>query len=781
MICPPTVQSYGATSITGTGATLTGNVTSDGGAIVTDCGFIYGTSSNDLIQTVQSGSGTGLFSTNITDLNSNTTYYYRAYATNSVGTTYSEVRSFTTLTLPTVFTYDAIDIITTSAKLRGKITASSGETVTARGFLLGTNSNNLTRDIQRGSGAGDYSYTITGLIYGTTYYYKAYAITSAGTAYGQILSFTLYSEPTGYENGIGYVDLGLPSGTLWAYANIEASLPTAYGNLYAWGETNTKSTYTSDNYTYSDNPEILPASNDAATVICGGGWRMPTYQEYDELLNNCIKSYVKRNRVNGELFIGPNGNSIFLPIRTGQYYYWSSSISAGSTQYAWNLYINSDNCNMNSNNRYYGQYVRPVIPGNTTIPTVNTGTSSDVSSTGATLSGSVISDGGRIVIVRGFYYGTDSDNLMQSVQSDNATDTFIGSITGLAANTTYYYKAYATNSAGTAYGEIRSFTTTEATVPIVTTGKSISITTSGATLNGNVISDGGVTVTACGFLYGTSEDNLSQTVQSGNGTGSYTNTLTDLNSYTTYYYRAYATNSAGTAYGEVRSFITLGSFIDSRDGNTYTFVRIGNQTWMAENLRYAGSIPLGSTGCDSGCSSRTEKYRYRPDGISENVATYGYLYNWTAAMNGTSSSGSNPSNRRGICPDGWHLPSTAEWTQLTDYLSSNSEYQCGETNTNIAKSLAATNAWPNLDYHACSVSYNISENNSSGFAALPAGLYKGKLFDGIGYSTFFWTTTQDGSIDYYAYCRKLTYTEEYVTSSTIDKGYGLSVRCVKNE
>ena len=98
------------------------------------------------------------------------------------------------------------------------------------------------------------------------------------------------------------------------------------------------------------------------------------------------------------------------------------------------------------------------------------------------------------------------------------------------------------------------------------------------------------------------------------------------------------------------------------DGNVYKTVKLGNQVWMAENLRttrYADGrkIPLGTT------ESFDVAYRYYPDDNSANVADYGYLYNWPAVMNGSASSSANPSGVQGICPDGWHVPSNAEWTE----------------------------------------------------------------------------------------------------------------------
>ena len=131
------------------------------------------------------------------------------------------------------------------------------------------------------------------------------------------------------------------------------------------------------------------------------------------------------------------------------------------------------------------------------------------------------------------------------------------------------------------------------------------------------------------------------------------------------------------------------------DGNKYDAVQIGDQVWMAENLRttrYADgtSIPLGEL------ESEETPYRYAPGTYQSNeeniinVSAYGYLYNWAAVMHGASSSDANPSGVQGICPRGWHVPSDAEWTQLTDYMKTQSIYMAGGHIDHLAKALSAT-------------------------------------------------------------------------------------------
>ena len=217
-----------------------------------------------------------------------------------------------------------------------------------------------------------FSVCISGLRSDKEYIVKAYAKNVAGVTYGNIISFkTLQNnESSGTVNGHNWVDLGLPSGIKWATCNIGASTPSDYGNYYAWGETTTKTNYSSSTYTYSGSPTTLPSSADAATVNWGSGWRMPTDDEFNELKNNCTSTWTTQNGRNGRLFTGPNGNSIFLPAAgnrsavlnyDGSYgYYWSSSLYYSSGTYAWCLYSSSSVCSIYDEYRYIGRSVRPV-------------------------------------------------------------------------------------------------------------------------------------------------------------------------------------------------------------------------------------------------------------------------------------------------------------------------------------------------------------------------------------------------------------------------------------
>ncbi len=210
-----------------------------------------------------------------------------------------------------------------------------------------------------------------------------------------------------------------------------------------------------------------------------------------------------------------------------------------------------------------------------------------------------------------------------------------------------------------------------------------------------------------------------------------------------------------------------GTFTDPRDGKTYTTVKIGDQVWMAENLAYLPAVSGPSTG------SQTEPfmYVYGYDGTdveaakaTTNYSTYGVLYNWPAALT--------------ACPAGWHLPSDAEWTTLTDYLINNG-YGFEGSGTDIAKSMAATTNW-NLISTAGTPGNDPASNNSSGFSGLPGGgRYYGGYFYGIGNDGDWWSSTEfsaDG-----AWYRYLYYYSPTVGRYGNSKEGGFSVRCVRDE
>jgi uncharacterized protein (TIGR02145 family) len=443
------------------------------------------------------------------------------------------------------------------------------------------------------------------------------------------------------------------------------------------------------------------------------------------------------------------------------------------------------------------------------VLSVTTGTVTNITTTTATCSGNVTSDGGSSVTARGVCWSTSQNPTTSNSKTTNGTGlgTYTSNITGLSPNTTYYVRAYATNANGTAYGRQKTFTTNALQgIPSVTTGDVTNITTTTASCSGNVTSDGGSSVTARGICWSTSQNPTTSNSKTTNGTGlgTYTSNITGLSSNTTYYVRAYATNSQGTAYGEQRTFKTLtasgieyGSFTDSRDDHQYETVTIGSQVWMAENLAYL-PIVVGPEACSLEPGHEADKYYYvngyngtdvAAAKATTNYQTYGVLYNWPAAMNGATSSDANPSGVQGICPDGWHLPSDAEWMQLESFLAKNGYNFDGSISSEwddprlkIAISLASATGWAASYFLGVigntNTAYDIYRNKS-GFSALPGGYrVSGGRFSRIGIEGGWWSSTQIDTI--FAWDRKLTYTESRVDRLNGVKGNGLSVRCVRD-
>ena len=313
------------------------------------------------------------------------------------------------------------------------------------------------------------------------------------------------------------------------------------------------------------------------------------------------------------------------------------------------------------------------------------------------------------------------------------------------------------------------------TVPVLTTATVIDVTQTTAQCGGNVTSDGGAAVTARGVCWST--DSLptiadSETTDSS-GTGSYVSAISGLTANTPYYVRAYATNSAGTGYGEERSFTTesqsgpdsTGTVTDY-DGNVYQTVKIGDQWWMAENLkvihyRNGDSLPNVTDGGTWTYLTSGAYCAYGND--ANNVAVYGRLYNWYAVV-----------DSRGIAPQGWHVPTDDDWKQLEMYLgmSQADADLIGQRGTDEGDKLkeAGTSHWN---------SPNTGATNETGFSALPGGhRYSNGNFFNLGAYANFWSSTEGTSN--YVLDRLLIVNYSGISRYQDDKRFGYSVRCVKD-
>jgi uncharacterized protein (TIGR02145 family) len=258
------------------------------------------------------------------------------------------------------------------------------------------------------------------------------------------------------------------------------------------------------------------------------------------------------------------------------------------------------------------------------------------------------------------------------------------------------------------------------------------------------------------------------------GIGSFTATLTNLKPKTTYYVRAYATNSSGTGYGNELTFTTSDSLnvmnipcpgiltVKDIDGNTYNTVQIGKQCWMKENLRttkYRDGIiiPLDLTGGVNG-NNNNQKWNTFSSGVrtiyahdEKNIGNFGYLYNWLAVA-----------DTKGLCPVGWIIPRDIHWEELANSLGGN-DIAGGKMKT--------VTGWQNP---------NLVATNESGFSGLAAGirLDNDGSFSGFGQTSYWWSSTSFNSST--AVARILNNNDSVLGFIQFDNQAGFSVRCIKN-
>jgi len=296
-------------------------------------------------------------------------------------------------------------------------------------------------------------------------------------------------------------------------------------------------------------------------------------------------------------------------------------------------------------------------------------------------------------------------------------------------------------------------------IPVLTTAVITDITTTSVLTGGNIVSDGGSEITSRGICWNTTSNPTiaNQRTLNGNGAGSFISNITLLMPGTYYTIRAYATNRAGTGYGNELSFVTLAiqtGEVDDIDGNTYKTVKIGTQTWMAENLkttryndntvipRVTGNLSWSKLISPAYCWYGNDSSTYKPD--------YGALYNWYCVSTGK------------LCPSGWHVPTDDQWTILSTYLGG--EDVAGD------KMKEEGNAHWKIP--------NSGVSNSSGFTALPGGARVDGNFVVIGSTGAWWSVTENDTVN--VWFRDLDDDVVPLLRGYIDKSTGLSVRCIKN-
>ncbi len=444
---------------------------------------------------------------------------------------------------PTVTTAAASALGTTTATSGGNVTADGGATVTARGVCWGTSLNPTTANSKTTDGTG------------TGVFASALTGLTPGTLY-HIRAYATNSAGTAYGSDLTFTTTAVvttPTVTTTAASAPGTTTATSGGNVTADG---------------------------GATVTARGV---------------CWSTSLNPTTANSKTTDG-TGTGIFSSALTG--------LTPG-TLYHIRAYAT------NSAGTAYGSDLTFTTAVAVTTPTVTTTAASALGTTTATSGGNVTADGGATVTARGVCWGTSLNPTTANSKTTDGTGTgaFSSALTGLTPGTLYHTRAYATNSAGTAYGNDLTFTAAvTVTIPTVTTTAASALGTTTATSGGNVTADGGATVTARGVCWGTSLNptTANSKTTDGTGTGAFASALTSLIPGTLYHIRAYATNSAGTAYGSDLTFTTATTptvTITATDANAaepsnngeFTLTRTGSTaSALTVNLSITGAATNGT-------------------------------------------------------------------------------------------------------------------------------------------------------------------------------------------
>jgi MYXO-CTERM domain-containing protein len=530
-VTAPTVATLAATSVLSTSATLNGSANPNSDAATG--WFRYSTTNpgacNDTFGTRAPTSGgnalgagaTGVaYSEAITGLVSGTTYYYCAIAANGAGTQLGSVASFTTTALPSVSTVAATSVTLTGATLNGA--ANPNAAATTGWFRYSATNPGTCNDtfgtrapvaggdaLGAGTGAVSYAQAVTGLLSGTTYYFCAIASNAAGTSVGAVLSFTTPAAPTAVT--LAATSVGSASAVMNGAAN-----PNLVSTL--------------------------------------GWFRFDTTNP-----GTCSDTFGTRVPSAGGTALGSGGAAV-------AYSQSLTGLSAGVTYYY---------CALASSAA--GTSAGVVLSFTTTAPpSVSTSPATLVTATGATLNGAA--NPSSLASTGWFRYSTTNPGLCDDTFGTRAPGSggtalgagaspvaYASAVSGLAAGTTYYFCAIASNAAGTSVGAVQAFTTIAA--PSVTSLAATSVGSTSATLNGSANPNLGAATGwfrysatnpgACNDTFGTRAPTTGGTaLGSGGSAVAYSESIGGLSLGTTYYYCAIASSSAGTRFGAVLSFTT---------------------------------------------------------------------------------------------------------------------------------------------------------------------------------------------------------------------------------
>lgn len=862
---PPSVATLSLNQINDTTVSITAYCLDNGGASVTSRGVVYSTEPNptidNSISVITQGSGLGQFICQISDLDQGNTYYVKSFATNSVGTSYGQELSFVSSLesqLPSVSTTSAESLYHFYAEIHGSVSNQGADAVIERGVVINTISNPTLDENQEqivaGSGLGDFIVEIETLLPQTSYFVRAYATNSIGTAYGDEIAFNTPSSTDSLpcsalplfadlRDSIIYntVQIGTQC---WMLENLKY-LPFVYPAsdfetdesryyVYDYNSDSVEEAMASLNYQnfgvlYNKmaayNGEYFDASNlNQLKGNCPYGWHLPTNEEWIQLRdylieneynfdytneeNKIAKSLAAQIEWNSSSNTGAIGNNFQLNNRSGfsalpggqknQYssfysinslaIWWSCDGEPDNWGDAWYLDYNITDFRYSSSQNPKEAFSVRCIKDSLqvlSLPTVGTSFVTDVSYFSATSGGEILDDGNSEITSKGIVWSTSH---MPTIESNDGlfengfnNESFVSDLDGLNPQTIYYLRAYAINNLGVSYGTERSLQTLS--LPPLATVETMEVSTIemvSAYCGAIITNDFGYPISNYGIVWAiTSNPTVETNIGIAYGDVEYDTFIKNIDSLepsTNYYVRAFVSNIAGLAYGNEMSFTTKDNCVDTlfdvRDGVVYDVVQIGNQCWMQENLKYLPEVHrLNQVSIEE-----SRYYVYDYDGIllseaieSENYTTYGVLYNWEAA--------------RFACPSGWHLSTQNDWVELERYICLSENCDSVFPYDDFSGSFGEFEGSMLIKDTALWISDEITNNTfvgASGFNALPAGWkFSTSYFSSINTLAQFWLATEIDEDR--AIARYLTNSNSTINRYFRDKDTGNSVRCVLDQ
>lgn len=603
----PSVITSAVSSFTFNTFTAGGNITSDNGSPILARGIVWSRQQNptiDLLTKTKDSIGVGTFISKAINLDPATQYYFKAYATNSLGTSYgTEVPITTAANIPALTTKAVYNITNTSVSSGGNIINDGGGAITSKGVVWSTSSLptvGLSTKTNDGTGNASFNSTgVNGLTPGVRYYIRAYATNVAGTGYGDEILFTtipvIPTLNTSIVNNIKATTADVSGqliddggaflsefGFVW---DINPNPPISLNTKVKVGN-NTGGV--SKNYGFSVQiANLKPGTKyylrtygiNSAGVGYGNDVIFNTIGQVPTLNTSTTVTNLKANSVTISGLVINNGGSAI----TSKGVVWNTSPgpTIDLTSKGFDNNLNLDNISVNitglkSATKYYARtfaynsigfdYGNEInfttvdnLPKVTTTPVeIATVTSSSVN-----LSGNATADNGSVITSKGIVWDVfpNIPNITYNrLYYGTGTGSFSIPLTGLAPGTKYNFAAYAINANGESYGDVLNFTTLS-TKPIVTTSDPSALNASSVIIGGDVTNDGGSPIEIKGVIYSTTGGAnltvaLTTKTDNGTGKGTFSSTITGLIKSTKYYYVAYAKNAMGITYGPEKTFTT---------------------------------------------------------------------------------------------------------------------------------------------------------------------------------------------------------------------------------